>query len=254
MARTARPVSRTGIYHVMMRGVNKEAVFAQESDKKVLRHLFYAKKSSLEVVIYSYCIMNNHFHMLMQCPMEDLSKFFHLAVGAYAIYYNKTKDRSGHVFDNRYKSECVEEESYFWNCLRYIHNNPCKAGLTDIPHQYIYSSFQEYLNQKSYILHPKAIQLYSQHFGSEKAFREFHQGNSLNSFLDTQEDLFRQQTEVARMLLRHVTEEEKIPSEENIWLNSKLKKVLRERLIETLGISKDKADSLMKMIVFSETN
>ena len=92
----------------------------------------------------------------------------------------------------------------------------CKAGLTDIPHQYIYSSFQEYLNQKSYILHPKAIQLYRQHFGSEKAFREFHQGNSLNSFLDTQEDLFRQQTEVARMLLRHVTEEEKIPSEENI--------------------------------------
>ncbi|MCU6735294.1 hypothetical protein [Diplocloster agilis] len=76
----------------------------------------------------------------------------------------------------------------------------------------------------------------------------------MNSFLDTQEDLFRQQTEVARMLLRHVTEEEKIPSEENIWLNSKLKKVLRERLIETLGISKDKADSLMKMIVFSETN
>lgn len=252
MARTARPVSRTGIYHVMMRGVNKEAVFSEDSDKKVLRQLLYAKKSKLGVVIYSYCILNNHFHMLIQCPMDELSEFFHLAVGAYAVYYNKTKGRSGHVFDNRYKSECVEEENYFWNCLRYIHNNPCKAGLSDFPHQYFYSSFQEYLNQKSYIIHPKAIQLYRQRFLSEKEFSEFHHSNSLDSFLDTQEDMFQQQTAIGYMLLRNVTEEEKIPAGENIWMNSKVKRILRERMIETLGISKDKANVLMKRIIFDE--
>lgn len=158
MSRRKRRESATGVYHVVVRGINKEKIFAKEKDcRKMYKTMHEYLKEDLE--IYAYCIMPNHLHLMIKGDLKVIIQYMSKIEIAYAAYYNLSRVRNGHVFQDRFKSECIEEESYFWNCLNYIHANPVKAGLVKVEDEYEYSSFNEVKSEKLDLINEKTIRL-----------------------------------------------------------------------------------------------
>lgn len=153
MARTLRSKSKTGIYHVMMRGVNHQVIFENSSDYRRYLELLdqmvhptdeFKHPLPPSCNIYAYCLMPNHVHILIKEENELLSSIVKRISAAYALYYNKKYERAGHLFQDRFKSEPVGDESYFFTLMRYIHQNPVAAGLSKDVAGYKWSSWQEY--------------------------------------------------------------------------------------------------------------
>lgn len=152
MARQVRKVSRSGIYHVMLRGVNKQRIFEKPSDFEAMQRIIRyvqtkdTQKNPLEkpsFFLYAYCIMDNHVHLLIQPNGHELGQIMKRIMTTYAIYFNNEYERVGHLFQNRYKSEVVEDVKYFFTLLNYIHHNPVEAGYCAHPGQYAHSSYNE---------------------------------------------------------------------------------------------------------------
>ena len=106
-----------GYYHIVNRGVEQRVVFAEESDYEYFEELmcFYAK--SYGIIIHNYCLMSNHYHLLVEIGRENLSKFMHQLNMNYAIYFNKKHHRSGHLWQGRFKSWFVTDEAYLYTFL-----------------------------------------------------------------------------------------------------------------------------------------
>lgn len=145
MPRKARKLSSTGIYHTMLRGINQQNIFEDSSDYGVFLQTLQECREYCNVEIYAYCLMSNHVHILLKTLDNDLETFFKKLAGKYVYWYNVKYQRVGHLFQDRFKSEPVENESYFLTVLRYIHQNPVKAGLCKRVEQYPYSSYPEYV-------------------------------------------------------------------------------------------------------------
>ena len=98
--------------------------------------------------LFAYCLMGNHIHLLIKVEKEDLEQIFKQIGGRYVYWYNGKYSRVGHLFQDRYKSESVETDEHFLAVLRYIHQNPVNAGLSKTVGDYIWSSYNEYINPK----------------------------------------------------------------------------------------------------------
>ena len=144
-------------------------------------------KEKYDVQIYAYCIMSNHFHLLIKADLEELASFMAKILAIYAIYYNKIHQRIGYVFEGRYKSQCIEDTNYFWNCFRYIHRNPVKAGIVKNEMQYKYSSFNEYYGT-SKIISTKPIEtIYGNMEACKRAMEQIGQLRSKD--FETEDDV-----------------------------------------------------------------
>lgn len=142
MARKSRNYIKSSFFHVMVQGINKEYIFNTDIDKKEYLKIMKNTETQYDVEIISYCIMDNHVHLLVRIEKtDDLSKFMHKINTLYALYYNKKYDRVGYVYRDRYKSQIIYSEKQLYICINYIHNNPIKAGICTYPYQYKYSSF-----------------------------------------------------------------------------------------------------------------
>ena len=144
MPRKPRVHSSSGIYHVMLRGINRSDIFLDEVDcLKMEKILMSITKHSL-CKIYAYCIMTNHIHLLMaelDVPISDVVK----SIGvSYVRYFNVRRERTGPLFEGRFRSEPVDDCDYFITLLSYIHYNPVKAGMVSRPGFYKWSSWHEY--------------------------------------------------------------------------------------------------------------
>lgn len=153
MSRRAREVSGTGIYHVMMRGINRQNIFEDDEDYSRFVELLYqmvcpvddnGKPMPSRCTFYAYCLMTNHVHLLIREASESLSVVIKRIGVSYAQYYNKKYIHFGHLFQDRFKSEPVNDNAYFFTLIRYIHQNPMAAGLTDDVASYHWSSWNEY--------------------------------------------------------------------------------------------------------------
>ena len=123
-----RQQSSTGLYHVFVKGINKEKIFDQTREKAYFKRIIKESLSKYDVEIHAYCIMSNHAHLVIKSDgKQKLSYFMSNILAKYAQYYNYKHNRNGHVFQNRFGSECIESERYYWNCIKYIHMNPVKA-------------------------------------------------------------------------------------------------------------------------------
>ena len=147
MARSAREKSTSGIFHVMMRGINKQVVFEDEEDKEKFLGIIERYKIISKYEIYGYCLMNNHIHMLLKENGESISAAIKRISSSYVYWYNMKYGRCGHLFQERFKSEIVENDAYLLTVLRYIHQNPVKAGLSKNAHDYRWSSYNEYIEK-----------------------------------------------------------------------------------------------------------
>lgn len=147
MPRSARKKCDSGIYHIMLRGINRQDIFYDEEDYQRFREIMNNVKGPGKCEIYGYCLMANHVHLLLQEKEAAISTIMKRIGTSYAWWYNKKYDREGHVFQDRYKSETIEDEQYLLSVLRYIHSNPVKARLVPEPEQYKWSSCGRYYGE-----------------------------------------------------------------------------------------------------------
>ena len=131
MPRQARRLSESGIYHIMLRGINRQQIFEDPEDYDKFIDVLKACKEVSGFEIYAYCLMGNHIHLLIKPDKEPLELIFKRIGSRYVYWYNWKYNRTGHLFQDRFKSEPVDSDEYFLTVLRYIHCNPVKSGLTD---------------------------------------------------------------------------------------------------------------------------
>ena len=144
MARALRRKSESGIYHVMMRGVNKLLIFVNDADKMRFLDILTACKEISGFELYAYCLMGNHVHLLIGVKDEPLEKIVKRINNRYVYWFNLAHDRVGHMFQDRFKSEPVDDDNYFLTVLRYILQNPVKAGFCRKLSDYEWSSYADY--------------------------------------------------------------------------------------------------------------
>ncbi|HYF81779.1 MAG TPA: transposase [Clostridia bacterium] len=161
MPRDARVRSKSRIYHIMLRGINKQDIFEDEEDVERLLETIKKYKEVSEFEIFAYCIMSNHIHMLIRETEESISNIIKRISSSYVFWYNKKYERCGHMFQERFRSEAVESDEYFLSVLRYIHQNPVKAGIVKDIHDYKWNSYKEYIGKTEIVDVDFALDMYS---------------------------------------------------------------------------------------------
>ena len=246
MPRTARRRSASDIYHVIARGINKEPIFKQKREKNNLIRLLLKHLKDHDIEILAYVIMSTHFHILIRVDLKLLSNYLAIVLAEFAEYYNYKHNRNGHVFQDRFKSECVETERYFWNCLRYIHMNPVNANLVKNPLNYNFSSLKEYQTEKSRIIHPKAIEIYKSEFTDFEEYLEFHSKGQKQVFIDVPEEMEMQLVKAAVMILKQKAHILGLEAPYEIIENRELRERFKVQLREELKLTKAKTERLYR--------
>ncbi|KMZ54945.1 transposase [Dorea sp. D27] len=246
MPRKPRMRSSTDMYHITNRGINKNNIFNLENDKK--KFLRILQKSCLQypAELYSYCIMSNHFHLLLKIPFTELSAFIQQLSTTYAVYYNSKYNKSGHVFQGRFHSEAIQNEKYFWCCMRYIHNNPMQACLVPSPVMYKFSSMREYVKKSRFLIHPKAFRIYVQHFPNTIDFQQFHNKHDRFIYIDTPEEVYERKKLLIEKCSKYFLAGKNLPSEDAIFWSSELKKEFIKYASDNLDVSKAEVGRYVK--------
>lgn len=147
-------------YHVMNRGRRGEAIYSDEMDYKLFTDLLQETSEMWNIRISAYCLMPNHYHMLVQTPEANISRSMRHLNGVYTQRYNRRHRSDGQLFRGRYKSILIDTDSYLLQAVRYIHRNPLKGGLVQKMDSYQWSSHKGYISvarkwewlHKNYIL------------------------------------------------------------------------------------------------------
>jgi REP element-mobilizing transposase RayT len=145
MARPLRIEYPGAFYHVTSRGNEQKAVFKSQKDREKFLAYLESAVTRYGAVIHVYCLMSNHYHLLLETPEGNLSQIMRHVNGAYTTYFNVKRKRAGHLFQGRYKAILVEADEYAAELSRYIHLNPVRAGMTPRPEEYPWSSYRGYI-------------------------------------------------------------------------------------------------------------
>ena len=147
MPRIARGLADNQIYHIINRGNRRESVYHDKYDYERFLKLLFDSKEKYNIKIYAYCLMPNHFHLVIYTKYsESLSKAMHWISSSYVRYYNKRYKISGHLWQGRYKSFIVQKESYLLTLLKYVEVNPKRAKIVKRCEDYKYSSAYNRIN------------------------------------------------------------------------------------------------------------
>ncbi|HCW03277.1 MAG TPA: transposase, partial [Clostridium sp.] len=147
MPRTAREKSSGDIYHVMLRGINRQLIFQDEEDSEYFIEVLAQCSAVSGFGLYASCLMGNHVHLLIHVKNEPLATIMTRIGVRYVTWYNTKYERIGHLFQDRYKSEAINDNTYFMTVLRYILNNPVKARICKNSAEYSLSSASSYFNR-----------------------------------------------------------------------------------------------------------
>lgn len=148
MSRPLRIEYPGACYHVIARGVEKRDIIKGSKDASAFIRLLSRITDRYNFIFYAYCVMSNHYHLLLETPDGNLSRGMHNLNTTYAIGFNKRHERVGHLFQGRYKAFVVEKEEYLLELTRYIVLNPVRAGLVGGPDCYDWSSYREMMGMK----------------------------------------------------------------------------------------------------------
>ena len=165
------------LYHVIVRGNQRQKVFLTPADHRKYLHLLGQRAIAHFIKIYAYCLMPNHAHLLLeQGAFSPLSKCMQGLQTAYTKYFNRKHRKVGHLFQGRYKAFLVEKESYLLELVRYIHLNPIRAKLEEKVGEYPWTSHQQYLGMEKKALAKVEKEEILKMFGSTsrvKAYSKF---------------------------------------------------------------------------------
>ena len=149
MARPLRIAFDGAFYHVTSRGNERKAVFKSKRDREKFLEYLETATERYGAVIHAYCLMDNHYHLLIETPAGNLSQIMRHINGAYTTYFNVKRARRGHLFQGRYKAILVEKDEYAKELSRYIHLNPVRAKKVEAPEDYPWTSYGFYIGKKT---------------------------------------------------------------------------------------------------------
>ena len=225
--RASRGESSTGYYHVMNRGMNGMYLFRSDMEKEKLLDVMVEEKENVLVKIVAYCIMDNHLHLLIKAEKEELTMYMKKIGIRYAMYYNRKEKRRGSVFQDRFKSEEIEDEAYLLSAIKYIHNNPVKAKMVKEFTQYKWSSAKQYLhgflkikenkcrdyhledtyNTEEIGVDSEELEWIKERYGDQTEFIKNHLEEDLYVHLDIKEDMEKERLDKAQSLIQKAFEE-----------------------------------------------
>jgi putative transposase len=142
MTRPLRLEFPGALYHVTSRGNARAAIYADDADRERFLALLTQVVQRYHWLCHAYCLMENHYHLLIETPEGNLSHGMRQVNGLYTQYYNRRHDRVGHVLQGRYKAIVVERDSYLLVLCRYIVLNPLRAGMVQTAQEYCWSSYR----------------------------------------------------------------------------------------------------------------
>jgi len=148
MGRRARIELPDAIYHVIQRGNNKEFIFNSSSSKKLLLNILEEAMQEIPYQLLGYAIMDNHYHLMIKRGNAELGRIMQKVNNRYSKIYNKLHERTGHVFEGRYRSILVGDDRYLLSLLQYIHQNPVEVKICKSVEEYPWSSDKYYRNNK----------------------------------------------------------------------------------------------------------
>ncbi|MDI6891476.1 MAG: transposase [Actinomycetota bacterium] len=143
MARPLRLEYPGAVYHITSRGNAREDIFLSSEDRRLFLTILSLTVGCFNFLCHAYCLMGNHYHLIIETPEGNLSKGMRHLNGLYTQRFNKVNHRVGHVFQGRYKAILVEKESHLLSLSRYIVLNPVRARLVESPEDYEWSSYLE---------------------------------------------------------------------------------------------------------------
>ena len=149
MPRAGRKKSASGMYHIMLRGINRQRIFEDEEDHRRFLETLVRYRDACGCSLLAYCLMPNHVHIVLREGEQPLENVMRRIGASYVYWYNAKYGRAGHLFQDRYRSEPVETDAYLLTVIRYVHWNPVKAGLCDAPQAYPYSSCAGYFDAQA---------------------------------------------------------------------------------------------------------
>jgi REP element-mobilizing transposase RayT len=144
MARPLRIEYPGAFYHITARGNEQKDIVRDDKDRERFLEYLETAAGRYGAVIHVYCLMSNHYHLLLSTPEGNLSQIMRHINGAYTTWFNKRHNRFGHLFQGRYKAILVDADPYAGELSRYIHLNPVRAGIVRRPEQYQWSSYASY--------------------------------------------------------------------------------------------------------------
>lgn len=142
MARPLRIEMKDGYYHVMSRGNRRETVFKDDVDRKNFLGLLERQHDRRGWNVLAYCLMTNHYHLLLHTPSPNLSRGMRDINGIYTQGFNKRHRKVGHLFQGRYTAHLVDKDAYLMELSRYVVLNPVRARMVSGPRQYVWSSYR----------------------------------------------------------------------------------------------------------------
>ena len=177
MSRPLRIEYPNAFYHVMNRGLNRQAVFLVDDDYEIFLEVLKETSKFFGIRVISYCLMPNHYHLLLQTPKANLSRAMRHLNGVYTQRFNRFHKKDGPLFRGRYKAILVQEDEYLTHLIRYIHLNPVQANLIGDPSKYLWNSHKQYLKGQDQApwLHVRlGLAFYSGKLkGAIKSYRQF---------------------------------------------------------------------------------
>lgn len=195
-------------YHITNRGVNKETIFIGEEDYYFFLNYLSFLLNNSDMLLTAFCLMPNHFHLLLYRRVVSLAQFMHRLETNYAIYFNREHDRVGHLYQDRFNSRIIHKEEYLANVINYIHNNPVKDGFVEKPEAWPYSSAGDYLGIETAF--QKKIEVPLTKFSKFKEFKD----------LEFEKDIFEKNNYIGRQD-DHLKIEKRSPSRNFNYFNEK---------------------------------
>jgi len=196
MGRPLRIEYAGALYHVTSRGNERRKIFRDDTDRERFLDILCDYHKRYGILIHSYVLMGNHYHLVLETPQGNLLKVMHGLNGGYTGYFNRRHNRSGHLFQGRYKGILVDKDAYLLQLSRYVHLNPVKARVIDRPEGYRWSSYPAYIgeaNEEAWVEYSWVLSRFDMDKDRARGkYREFVEAGLKTKLEDPFEDLYGQ--------------------------------------------------------------
>ena len=193
VSRNPRTRSESGVYHVVARGVGRQLLFESNWEREALLDSIERCVETYGVTIYAWCLMGNHIHIVMREGNEPLGTTMKMILTGFSMRHNLVTGHVGHVFQGRFESEPIDSDEYLLSAVRYVHNNPVKAGIGNLS-EYPWSSYGEYTGNQRLCDTSLVLEL----LGGIQQFEEFSAAMNSDQCLDVRQTRRRMTDEEAR--------------------------------------------------------
>ena len=185
----------------MLRGINRQNIFEDDEDRNRFMTILTDCRDLSDFRLHAFVLMSNHIHLLIEPRGESLAVIFKRIGTRYAVWYNRKYQRAGHLFQDRFRSECVTNDQYYYTVFRYILQNPMKAGLESRPGTYRWSSFLAYEKGRSILTDTEyALSL----FENRRALLDFVAQKNDDSVMDEADHDWRLRDDTAKEIIKRV--------------------------------------------------